>query len=244
MSPGGRARASTDWLVSRIASPVVLVSCSTRAATLTVSPINVNSSLPPPPMVPAITTTGVDPDADPQRAAESLGDEAVDQDRGAHRGVGMIGQVVRRAEDGQRAVAEELVDVPTGIDDGGHDDLEQRVEPGDGVLGGVRLGERREVADVDEHHRHLAALTGEHVVTLLEQPRRQGRVDVGAERRLKSLPLSQTRLHAVERRRQRAQVIVLNHRQALAVVPGRNPFGSFGEVANGSQGRRERERRR
>jgi hypothetical protein len=35
---------------------VVLVSCSTRAATLTVSPMRVNSSLPPPPMVPAITT--------------------------------------------------------------------------------------------------------------------------------------------------------------------------------------------
>ena len=181
--------------------------------------------------------TGVDPDADPKRAAESLGDETVNQHRGGHRGVGMIGEVVRGAEDGQRAVAEELVDVPTGVDDGRHHDLEQGVEPGDGVLGGVRLGERGEVADVDEHHRHLAALTGEHVVTLLEQPRRQGGVDVGAERRLKSLPLSQTRLHAVERRRQRTEVIVLNHRQALAVVAGRNTFGSFGEVANGSQRR-------
>ena len=149
----------------------------------------------------------------------------------------MIGEVVGRAEDGQRAVAEELVDVPTGVDDGGHHDLEQGVEPGDGVLGGVGLGERGEVADVDEHHRHLAALAGEDVIALLEQPRRQGGVDVGAERGLKSLPLSQTRLHAVERRRQRAEVIVLNHRQALAVVAGRNTFGSFGEVANGSQGR-------
>ena len=80
----------------------------------------------------------------------------------------MIREVVRGAEDGQSAVAEELVDVPTGVDDGRHHDLEQRVEAGDGVLGGVRLGERGEVADVDEHHRHLAALTGEHVVTLLE----------------------------------------------------------------------------
>ena len=63
--------------------------------------------------------------------------------------------------------------MPTGVDDGRHHDLEQGVEPGDGVLGGVRLGERREVADVDEHHRHLAALPGEDVVSLLEQPRRQ-----------------------------------------------------------------------
>jgi len=40
------------------------------------------------------------------------------------------------------------------------------------------------------------------------------------------LPLGQTGLHAVERRRQRTQVIVLNHRQPLAEVPGRNAFGS------------------
>ena len=32
--------------------------------------------------------TGVDPDADPQRIAESLGDEAVNEHRFAHRGVG------------------------------------------------------------------------------------------------------------------------------------------------------------
>jgi hypothetical protein len=56
----------------------------------------------------------------------------------------------------------------TGLDDRRHDDLEQGVEACDGVLGGVRLGKRGEIADVDEHHRHLAALTGEHVVTLLE----------------------------------------------------------------------------
>ena len=130
--------------------------------------------------------------------------------------------------------------MPTGVDDGGHHDLEQRVEAGDRVLGGVGLGERGEVADVDEHHRHFAALTGEDIVALLKQPRRQGRVDVGAERGLKSLPLSQTRLHPVKRGRQRTEVIVLNHRQALAVIAGRDTFSSFGEVANGLQGRRER----
>src|ERR1700751_937347 len=112
--------------------------------------------------------------------------------------------------------------MPTGIHDGGHDDLEQGVEAGDGVLGGVGFGERGEVTDVDEHHGHLAALPGEYLITLFKKPRRQGWVDVGAERRLKSLPLSQTGLHAIERRRQRTEVIVLNHRQALAVVASRN----------------------
>ena len=68
---------------------------------------------------------GVDPDADPKLPAESLGDQAVNQHSGCHRGVGMIGEVVRGTEDRQRAVAEELVDVPTGVDDGRHDDLEQ-----------------------------------------------------------------------------------------------------------------------
>ena len=39
----------------RIASPVSLVMASTLAATLTVSPITVNSRRPPPPTVPAMT---------------------------------------------------------------------------------------------------------------------------------------------------------------------------------------------
>ena len=69
--------------------------------------------------------TGVDADADPKLATESLGDQAVNQHSGVQRRIGMIRKVVRSAEDGQRAVAEELVDMPTGIDDGRHHDLEQ-----------------------------------------------------------------------------------------------------------------------
>src|SRR3954466_5853108 len=179
--------------------------------------------------------TGVDPDPDPQRTAESLSDKAFDHNGGAHRGVSMTGEVVRRAEYGQRSVAEELVDMPTDVDDRRHHDLEQGVEAGDGVLGGVDFGERGEVADIHEHHAHLAALTGEDVVALLEQPRRQTWVDVSTERRLKSLPLSQTRLHTVERGRQRTEVIVLHHRQALAVVACRHTLGSFSEIADWPQ---------
>src|SRR5690242_12777549 len=61
--------------------------------------------------------TGVDPNADPKLTAESLGDEAVNLHSGAHCGVGMVRKIVGSAEDGHRAVAEELVDVTTGVDD-------------------------------------------------------------------------------------------------------------------------------
>ena len=183
--------------VRRIASPVVLVSCSTRAATLTVSPINVNSSLLAPPIVPAMTTPVLIPI--PMRSSpESFCNPAMNQHRGAHRRISVSREIIRCAEHRQRAVAQELVHMPTGVNHRRHHDLEQRIEPSDDLLGGVRLGERGEVADVDEHHRHLAALTGEHIVTLLQQPGREGGIDIGAERRLKSLPLSQTRLHPVE----------------------------------------------
>ena len=101
-------------------------------------------------------------------AAESPGDKSINQHSGVHRGVGMIGKLVRGAEHCKRSVAEKLVDVSTRLDDGGHHDVEQRVEPRHRVLSSIRLRERREVADVDEHHRHLATLTGEHVVALLQ----------------------------------------------------------------------------
>ena len=152
----------------------------------------------------------------------------------------MIRKIIRCAEDCECAVAEELIDMPTGIDDGGHHDLKQGVESGHDILGRVGFGEGGEVADVDEHHCHFATLAGEDIVTLFEELRREDGVDVGAEGGLKSLPLSQTRLHAVERRRQRAEVIILNYRQPLAVVASCNSFSSLGEVAKRSQRRRER----
>ena len=68
--------------------------------------------------------TGVDPDADPKFAVGSLGDEAVDESSGAYRRIGVIRKIIRCAEDGQRAIAEELVDMPTSVHDGRHHDLE------------------------------------------------------------------------------------------------------------------------
>lgn len=70
----------------------------------------------------------------------------MNQHRGAYSRVGVIRQIVGCAELRQSAVAEELVDVPAGIDNGGHDDLKQRVEARHRVLGRTRLGEWRELA--------------------------------------------------------------------------------------------------
>ena len=96
--------------------------------------------------------------------------------------------------------------MPTSFDDGRYHDLEQGIESGNRIFGGVRLGEQREVADVDEYHCHPAAFPGEHLVTLLEQPPSEGRADISAERSLKSLP-PQPNLPPVERRRQRPRII-------------------------------------
>src|SRR4030088_3187503 len=59
--------------------------------------------------------TGVDPYADPKIAAETLADKAVNQHRGRNGSIGMIGELVGGAEDGQCAVAKKLVDMPTGV---------------------------------------------------------------------------------------------------------------------------------
>jgi hypothetical protein len=93
----------------------------------------------------------VDPNADPKLPAEPLGDKTLNQHSGTHCGVGMLREVIRSTEHSERAVAEELVDMPTGVDDGRHHDFEQGIEASDGVLGAIRLGERGEIADIDKH---------------------------------------------------------------------------------------------
>ena len=144
----------------------------------------------------------------------------------------MTSQIVGRPENRQCAITEELVHMPTGIHHRRHHNLEHRIEPGHRVLSSIGLRERREITDIDKQHRHLTALTGEDIVTLLQQPRRQPRIDIRAERRLKTLPLSQTRLHPIERRRQRPQIIILNHRQPPTVITSPNPLSPLGKVPN------------
>src|ERR1700722_14262069 len=66
---------------------------------------------------------GVDPDPDAKLPAEPLCNQTMNQYRGLHRAVGVIGQVVGGAEDRKCAVTEELVDMPTSVHDSRHDNL-------------------------------------------------------------------------------------------------------------------------
>src|ERR1700755_1183641 len=52
--------------------------------------------------------TGVDPDADSQFSAESIGNEALNPHSGGHGGVGMIGKGVRRSDNRQCGISERL----------------------------------------------------------------------------------------------------------------------------------------
>lgn len=73
------------------------------------------------------------------RRIKSLRVQGFSLDIRRQRGAGMIREGVGRTENGQRTVTEELVSLPTDPQDGGHHDLEQLVEPRDGVLGRVGL---------------------------------------------------------------------------------------------------------
>lgn len=70
----GRSSSLVRW-ASRIVSPVCRVAASTRAATLTASPITVNSNRPAPPTLPATTSPEFSPI--PTRNAPAAPDRTV-----------------------------------------------------------------------------------------------------------------------------------------------------------------------
>ena len=120
-------------------SPVVLVRLLDAGGHVDGIPDEGELQLAAPPMVPAITTPGVDTDTDKAPGRTARATRRSDRPGGPHGCVGVIGEssgARRRPVRRHR----ELVDVSSGLDDGGHHDLEQRVEAGDGVLGGVGFG--------------------------------------------------------------------------------------------------------
>jgi hypothetical protein len=73
--------------------------------------------------------------------------------RSGERAVGVVGLRRGRAEHGQQAVAQELVDRAAMADDHGHDEGEELVQVVDRLARARAFGERREPADVDERDR-------------------------------------------------------------------------------------------
>src|SRR5437764_7729925 len=130
--------------------------------------------------------SGVDADADPQLAAVALLDRVGDLARGLERAIGVVGQVLGGAEDAHHSVADELVRVAAVPGDDGDDAAEEVVQACDRLARARVLGERREVANVDEQHGDLGLLGLERLALGQHAPRDLG-VDVAAERRLQPL---------------------------------------------------------
>ena len=111
------------------------VAASTRAATLTASPMTEKLSRPAPPIEPATTWPVLTPT--PTRsspASPSVVDRPRDLARRADRAVGVVGERLGRAEHRQQPVALELVDVAAVAGDDRDDHLEQPVERRDDLL--------------------------------------------------------------------------------------------------------------
>ena len=230
----GRARVAS---VHRTPSPVSFVSSSTRAATLTASPISVNSSLPPPPTVPASTRPVLTPmpiRSSPPKASATL---AVHVACGGQRAVGVVGVVLGHAEDAEQAVADELVRVPAVRLQHRHDDLEELVQARDRLARGDAVGRGGEAADVDEHHRHLDLLAGERI-GVVEHASRDLGIRVAAERGVQRLALAQAADHPVEAARQVAELVGRDDRDAPAVVAGLDAARRGGQLLDRVKDRR------
>ena len=109
-------------------------------------------------MRPSSSGPGVDAHADAQRPADlgaELGVDVVEREidgaRGPQRLPAADLDAVVLAEDGQQAVAQELVDPAAVRVDGGAGRGEELVEDEDDVVGQAALRELREVAQVEEH---------------------------------------------------------------------------------------------
>ena len=94
----------------------------------------------------------VDAHAHAAALAEVRLDRRDDRARGGDAAVGVVGQRLGRAEDAEHAVAEELLHAPAVLLEHRHGDPEELVQQRDRLARGHPVGERGEVADVDEQH--------------------------------------------------------------------------------------------
>ena len=126
----------------------------------------------------------------------------------------------RRAEDGQRRVALELVDEAAVAVDGVDDDAEELVEQADDLGRRDGRGQLCRADQVDEQHRDVAFLAAE-LGAALQGAAGDVLADVAAEQVAQPLPLGQVADHVVESGLQQAQfagVVDLHVRVVVAAL--------------------------
>ena len=107
--------------------------------------------------------TGVQPEPDARRRDAPSGDEAGRRDRGRSRPAATpsaqgLPSAMGAPKTAMKPSPRNLFTMPLVLGDGLDRRVEDRVEVGHDLLGAALLREGREVADVEEHHAHLAQL--------------------------------------------------------------------------------------
>ncbi len=195
----------------RIASPVSRVAASTRAATLTASPITEKSKRPAPPTFPATTTPELRPTPTDSSPLELILHRRDDLERGNQGSIGVVRDASRSPEHSEQPIPDELVDVAGVGVDHRHDVFPEPVHGRDHLGGAPALGETGEVADVDEHQRHLKLFARERGPLPQDVFGDLG-IDVGAEGLADPLALPESGDHAVEAGLQEADLAaVVDH---------------------------------
>ena len=148
----------------------------------------------------------------------------------------MVGQPLGRAEDAHHAVADELVRLPAMALEDRHDELEEVVQVGDRLARRRALRERREVADVDEHDRHLHVLALEQLA-LRHHALGDARRDVAPERRPQPLAFLEAREHLVERARELADLVARRDEHARGEVTALHALDGVDQLTHRSHHR-------
>jgi len=140
---------------------------------------------------------GVDADPDAEQIAVTVVDALGDPNRGANSTVRVVVEPLRRPEDGQQAVADELVDVSAVVGDDRHHGLKEPVDRSHDLLCVGPRGEAREVAHIAEQQRHVG-LEAVGRVLVAEDVLGDLLVEVGAEGLADPLALGEPGDHLVE----------------------------------------------
>jgi len=155
----------------------------------------------------------------------------IDPYRGADSAVGVVVEPLRRPEDSQQAVADELVDVSAVVGDDRHHGLKEPVDRSHDLLCVGPRGESREVACVAKQQRHVG-LEALRQVLVAEDVLGDLFVEVGAEGLADPLALGESGDHLVERSGQLAQLVGGGNRDGDVVVAAADRLDASLQVAD------------